>query len=68
MRAVCIYTNVTVNVLLSLIYLTDRTVLFSAYHMVAGANVETEVVVKATIEEDSTLKIIVIKTKMSSME
>ena len=42
--------------------------LFSAYHMVARANVETEVVVKATIEEDSTLKIIVIKTKMSSME
>lgn len=42
--------------------------LFSAYHMVAGANVEAEVVVKATIEEDSTLKIIVIKTKMSSME
>ena len=40
--------------------------LFSAYHMVAGANVEAEVVVKATIEV--TLKIIVIKTKMSSME
>ena len=36
--------------------------------MVAEAKVETEVVVKATIEEDSMLKIIVIKTKMSSME
>ena len=41
---------------------------FSANHMVAEAKVETEVVVKATIEEDSMLKIIVIKTKMSSME
>ena len=36
--------------------------------MVAEAKVETEVEVKATIEKDSTLKFIVIKTKMSSME